>query len=508
MIVVKDLTIETRQGRKLINNLSFALKPGDKIAIIGEEGNGKSTLLKAIYDETMVKDYCIISGKINKGNAIIGYLEQKLNRGWLNYTVCDFFLKSTLLSDFDYNIYKFLPHISSIFRSLDLNEKYLDDNTLIKYLSGGEQVKLQLAKIIFNKPDAILLDEPTNDLDISMLKKLEEFIINSQAAILYVSHDETLLEKTATTILHIEQLIKKTQPRWTLKKCSYGEYIENRKRIIDHQIQISNCEKRERNKAEEKLRHIKQKVENALVASKKNPSAGRIIAKKMASIKAQERKNKEKEIIEVPDVEEAIHLIFNPEIDLPSKKNILNLNNMILKIEDRILSQNINLNITGPRRIAIVGNNGCGKTTFLKKIYNILKDDKSLNVGYFSQDYSETLDYSRSAIEQFQSNSDLNPMTIMGSLKFTAEEMKIKINDLSEGQKAKLCLMKLIVNKNNVLILDEPTRNLSPLSNPVIRELLNNYNGAIIAVSHDRKFISDVCEKVYQLNYQGLTELN
>lgn len=505
MFTVENLTIETRKGRKLIENLSFALNDGDKMAIIGEEGNGKSTLLKALINPKLIADYCLVSGKINNQNCKIGYLEQKLSPEWDNQTIVDYYLKDTPDGDCDYDRYNDIFKFESILKNMGFDLSHINDNTLIKHLSGGEKVKLQLAKIYSGNYDVIFLDEPTNDLDIETLELLEKFILGTTKPVLYISHDETLLENTANRILHIEQLIKKTQPKFTLKKCTYDEYVEARNRQIDHQTQIAINERRERDKKEEILRQIKQKVENALVAAKKDPSSGRIIAKKMANVKAQERRLETEELTEIPDVEEAIKMIVDSTITLPSQKIVLEVKIPKLMAGDRELASNIELLIRGPQKIAIIGRNGCGKTTLIRKLVPLLKRTPGLRVGYFSQNYSDVLDYSKIALDEMQlSSRDFNAATVLGSLKFTREEMLHKVQDLSEGQKAKLALMKLIIEKNNVLVLDEPTRNLSPLSNPVVRGVLKKYNGAIITVSHDRKFIKDICDETYILSESGL----
>ena len=351
----------------------------------------------------------------------------------------------------------------------------------------------------------MLLDEPTNDLDIHTLEIREKYINSTKAPIMFVSHDEMLLENTANQILHIEQLIKKTKPKWTLKKCGYKEYVETRKRGIEHQMQVALNERREHEKQEEILRQIKQKVENALVAAKKDPSSGRIIAKKMANVKAQERRFENEELTEIPDVEEAINVIVDKNVTLPAQKKVIDIEIPTLKAGNKILSKNVELKVYGPQKVAIVGDNGCGKTTLIKQLLPLLENTVGLKVGYFSQNYNEILDYNKTAAEEvFESNNSFNPRTLLGSLKFTRDEMLKPIKSLSEGQKAKIALIKLIIEKNNCLVLDEPTRNLSPLSNPVIRGALKNYNGAIITVSHDRKFINEICDRAYVLNKDGL----
>lgn len=509
MLTVDNLSIETKKGRKLIDGLTFSLNDGDKLAIIGEEGNGKSTLLKAIYDDSLISNYCTVKGCISKDSLNIGYLEQKLNANWDNFTVTEYFLKDSPSADYDYDRYNEFYRFERALKNLDFDTCVLANGTLIKNLSGGEKVKIQLAKILTLNSDLILLDEPTNDLDIYMLEKLESFILNTNTPIIYISHDETLLENTANKILHIEQLIRKTKPQFTLKKCNYVEYVSSRQRQIEHQTQIAYSERREKEKKEEILRNIKQKVENALIAAKKDPASGRIIAKKMANIKAQEKKLDEEELTEIPDVEEAIKVIVNSSNSLPNQKKVIELNLPQLKIGNKLLSRNIKLSIFGPQRVAIVGKNGCGKTTLIRNLIPELENTPGLKIGYFSQNYAEMLDYKKSPLEEIQeTNNKYNAGTLIGCLKFTREEMLQPIATLSEGQKAKLLLLKLTIGENNVLVLDEPTRNLSPLSGPVIRKMLKSYKGAIITVSHDRKFINEICDKVYELTEEGLYPSN
>lgn len=505
MIRINNLTITTLKGRCLIEGLNLVLNNGDKLAIIGEEGNGKSTLLKAIYDSLIIEDYCHITGSIVKDGAVIGFLEQKLNPKWNILNVWDYFLRETPESDVDYEAYNNFQQIESAFKKFDLDTKYLQFDTPVGQLSGGERVKLQLAKLWISNYDAYFLDEPTNDLDIETLEKLEAFIKGTEKPVMFISHDETLLENVANRILHIEQLIRKTKPKFSLEKCTYREYTEKRTRQIEHQTQMAYSQRREKEKKEEILRQIKQKVENALVKAKKDPSSGRIIAKKMANIKAQERRNENEELIEIPSVEEAIKLVVDKSLTIPTQKRVLDLEIPKLQAGEKVLARNIELHIKGAEKVAIIGKNGCGKSTLVRKIIPELTKVSGVKVGYFSQNYEEMLDFDQTPVEELLNSSiDFNPRTLLGSLKFTKEEMEHKVRDLSEGQKAKLLLMKLIIEKNNCLVLDEPTRNLSPLSNPAIRKMLKEYNGTIIAVSHDRKFIQNVCQKVYTLNESGL----
>ncbi|MDD4832837.1 MAG: ATP-binding cassette domain-containing protein, partial [Clostridia bacterium] len=200
---VNNLNIETHDGRVLIENLSFSLNKGDKAVVIGEEGNGKSTLLKAIYGAKELSSYVKISGTI-VANEKIGYLAQELDAG--EKTVAEFF---------DFSSYPFAispKQLRMISQELSMDENIYYSSTKVKNLSGGEKVKVQLAKLLLGECDLLLLDEPSNDIDIGTLIWLEDFINSIDIPIMFVSHDETLIENTANMIIHIEQLRRKTTP--------------------------------------------------------------------------------------------------------------------------------------------------------------------------------------------------------------------------------------------------------------------------------------------------------
>ncbi len=495
MIEIKDLSIKVND-RYLIKSLTLNLNKNDKLAIIGEEGNGKSTLLKCIIGKC---DYAEITGTINLKNNKVGYLEQNIKEEYKNQKVYNYIF----IDDIDYynkinNFYKYLEILN------------LKDNILDKYmntLSGGEKIKVAILKLLLNESDVLLLDEPTNDLDIETLLWLENFINKVDIPIIYISHDETLLSKTANMILHIESLKKKTECKHTLLKIRYDEYVDLRLRIINHQTQIHNFERKDYQKKEEKLIHQKQKVEfEQNNISRGDPHGGRLLKKKMHNIKSQERKLENIDITEKPDPEESIYFKFE-EVNIPNNKKILNLNNYNLIINNNNIK--INLEVYGNVHISIIGKNGTGKTTLIRKIYDILKDKTDIKVGYMPQNYNEVLSNYDNVLDYITDNSknkdEITKVRMyLGNMKFTSEEMTGKINNLSGGSKAKLILMKLVLDKCNVLVLDEPTRNVSPLSNPVIRKVLKDFKGTIISVSHDRKYIEEVANKLYILTINGL----
>lgn len=496
MLEIKALTISIN-GRYLIKNLNLTLNNSDKLAIIGEEGNGKSTLLKSILG---ICEYAEISGNINlKGNRI-GYLEQSISADKLDKSVYEFlFIDETNYYDKINNLYKYL-------KLINLTDDILKQK--IRTLSGGEKVKISILKLLLNEYDILFLDEPTNDLDIETLEWLENFINSTSKPIIYVSHDETLLANTANMILHLEQIKKQTECRHTLLKIDHDSYVEQRLRKIEKQTQVARTEKREFTKQHEKLQRIMQKVEyQQNTISRADSHGAKVLKKKMHSLKSQEKKLDETELTEVPDVEESISFFFE-DVEIPKTKNIINLNINELKVSDKVLSKNIKLDVIGNVHLCIIGKNGVGKSTLIKLIYNELKDRNDIKVGYMPQTYDDVLNNYNHVLDFICPNGSKDEITkarlLLGNMKFTREEMIGKIKDLSNGSKAKLFLVKLVLDKCNVLILDEPTRNVSPLSNPIIRKVLSEYNGTIISVSHNRKYINEVIDNLYILTTDGL----
>ena len=495
MIEIKNLSIKVND-RYLVKDLSLNLNKNDKLAIIGEEGNGKSTLLKCIIG---ICNYAEVTGTINLNNNKIGYLEQHITESYKEQKVFDYLF----ISDNDY--YNKINNLYKNLTILNIKDDILDKRMNI--LSGGEKIKVAILKLLLDDNDALLLDEPTNDLDIETLIWLENFINKIDKPIIYISHDETLLSKTANMILHIEILKKKTECKHTLLRIKYNEYIDLRLRTILHQTQVHNFEKKELEKKEEKLKWQKQRVEfEQNNISRSDPHGGRLLKKKMHNVKSQEKKLENIDITEKPDPEESIYFKFE-EVNIPNNKKILNLNNYNLIINNNNIK--INLEVYGNVHICIIGKNGTGKTTLIRKIYDMLKDRTDIKVGYMPQDYNDILN-SYDNVLGFITNGSKNKEEItksrmyLGNMKFTPEEMTGNIDNLSGGSKAKLILMKLVLDKCNVLILDEPTRNVSPLSNPVIRKVLKEFKGTIISVSHDRKYIEEVPNKIYLLTNNEL----
>lgn len=506
MLQVKNLTITHRKdNRVLLDKFNLVLNDSDKCAIIGEEGNGKSTLLKLIFKEELVEDYVEVSGEIIRNNCCIGYLAQELTREEKAQTIYEFMCELP-------TFFELTPQeLISAARKLKLTVELFYSEQKMGDLSGGEKIKLQLARLLLMRPDVLLLDEPSNDLDIASLHWLEEFINEAKIPVLYISHDETLLENTANKIVHLEQLKRKQECKYTVEKAGYRDYVDRRISGLAHQEQVARKERAEYEKQQEKFRQIQQKVEHAQnVISRQDPAGGRLLKKSMHRIKAYEaRFEKEFEnMTEIPETEDAIFIKFGEKASMPAGKTVLEYELPQLTVEDRVLAKDVFLRIKGPEKVCIIGKNGCGKTTLLRKIAEELLNRTDIKASYMPQNYEDLLDMNQTPVEFLSEVGDKEEIsrirTYLGSMKYTPDEMLHKIADLSGGQKAKLLLLKMSMSGSNVLILDEPTRNFSPLSGPVIRDMLQGFGGTILTISHDRKYITEVADVVYELTANGL----
>lgn len=507
MLQVSHLTIRhARDLRPLLEDFSFTLNPGDRAVIIGEEGNGKSTLLKRIADPALVEGYVECSGEVSTGGARVGYLPQELPAVDRDLTVYEYF--SALPCFFELTP----REIADMLRALRLPADFCYGEQAVGTLSGGEKVKLQLCRLLMEGPQLLLLDEPSNDLDIETLQWLERFLLDSPVPVLYVSHDETLIERTANVIVHLELLRRRTLARWTVARMSYGQYRDERLRALTHQEQVARKEEAEYRQRMDKFLQIQSKVDHAQeTITRADPAGGRLLKKKMHAVKSLGRRIERdyENRTQIPDVEEAILLRFPEDISLPEGRVVLDWGPETLRQGERILARDVRLSVRGPRKVVITGTNGAGKTTLLRRLHQVLEGQANLRVGWMPQEYGELLPAGQTPVDFLTRTGSKEEATRirtrLGSLKYTPEEMDHRIGELSGGQKAKLLFLKMVLDGCDVLLLDEPTRNFSPLSGPEIRGILRSFGGAILSVSHDRKYIEEVCDTVYCLSEQGLS---
>ncbi len=530
MLIISNLSLILKKDlRVLIKDFSLTVNKKDKIGIIGEEGNGKSSLLKAIYNQEEASKYLEIKGTINIKNEKIGYLPQMVEKELLEKSVNELLNEKIDYSLLDYKKYYF--YIDKF--NLD-EEKLLSSSLLVGNLSGGERIKLFLLIELMKEPTVLLLDEPSNDLDFLSLNLLEELIINLDIPVIFISHDEHFLSRCANRIVHIESLKSKSEARVSVKNLSYDDYYQTREDFLDKNIREFNKDKENFEKKIEKYNRVYQSVNYALnTVSRQAPSVAKNLKDKMHSIKSMEKRYiKEKEnLTQKYEVEDTINLKFdnldkgrsgssNLKINylVDANKEVLDLNIGSLKVNSGItlIDKQISLYIKGAKKVALIGENGVGKTTLLRLIYHELKKNTSFKVGYMSQNYEDELlnylsplDYLSKTLNVSNKEDLTKIQTYLGSLKLTYEEMNRSISSLSGGEKAKIFFAKLILEKDNVMLLDEPTRNISPLSNKAFINSIKEYNGVLIAVSHDRNFVYQVFDDIYELDKEnGLKKIS
>jgi ATPase subunit of ABC transporter with duplicated ATPase domains len=291
----------------------------------------------------------------------------------------------------------------------------------------------------------------------------------------------------------------------------YSGYVKARNLPCDKQMQVAKKQRSDHKNKMERWQQIYNRVNHEQrVITRQDAAGGRLLKKKMKSIKSTgKRLEKDAEdFLEIPQTEEAILTQFDPAVTVPNGKAVISLSLPVLTAGGRTLAAPVCLNVTGPQNIGIIGKNGAGKSTLLRLIWEDIKGRVDITAAYMPQNYAEVLDYSQSAIDFLAADAHKDTITkvrtFLGSMKFTRDEMLGQIGQLSGGQRAKILFLDMVLRGANVLLLDEPTRNFSPLSAPEIRRSLARFNGAIISISHDRKYLDEVCDTVYELTAGGL----
>lgn len=498
----------------VLTDINFDVYTNDKIALVGLNGSGKSTILKLIYGIENPN-----SGNISiRNNISIGYLSQ-------NYENKDILVKNMLYENFkdvlklEYEIkkieskmqtqendYKLITKYCNLLEKLnDIGgykvkekitktvdtfklEKLLEKNFNI--LSGGEKKLVLLANIMINNPDVILLDEPTNYLDINTLEWLENYLINYKGSLVIVSHDRYFLDKVTNKTILIENGTN------YIFHGNYSYYLkENENRIINEFEKYKDQQKQieEMKKTIKKLREWGQLGNNERFFKR---------------AKCIERRLEKIELINKPKVKNNIPITFND--NKRTGHDVLKINNLNLVIEDKILLDNVNFELTYGTRTCILGSNGSGKSTLIKYIINNYNNSKStdnikigtnVKIGYIEQEIkfkNEDIRVYDEARKYFNGEEYLLRSSLFKFM-FYGDDIYKKLNKLSGGERVRLLLFCLIQQEINFLILDEPTNHIDIETKEVLEDALIDFKGTILFVSHDRYFINKIATSILEI---------
>ena len=343
-IQARNITVTIdRDVKTIVEDLSFTVPDGAKVALIGEEGNGKSTILKWLYDPALVEGYATVTGTASIPGTK-GYLAQELPERERALSVYEY-LCAHCRED------AFTPKaLSRVMKDVDLPYDLAYSDQQMGTLSGGERVKIALAALLLNDCDVLLLDEPSNDLDLDTLAWLERFLCSVKKTVLYISHDEVLLSRTAEAVIHLEMVRRKKIPRATAANIPYDEYMRRRDAAFEHQAQVAQFEQKAFREKKERYLSIYNAVDHAQATlTRQDPSTGRLLKKKMHTVMSIGRRlEKEQEnLTEAPEAEWAILPKWLGG-EVKNGKTVLEYGPETLSLGDRVLSENVALRISGP----------------------------------------------------------------------------------------------------------------------------------------------------------------
>ena len=507
MIIAQAQDLEQRfGGNTIFSNISFSVPDNARIGLVGPNGAGKTTLLKIMTGQQEPT-----SGQftINKGLKV-GYIAQE-NALDENKTIWDEMLTvfdnlieknkritkmqeqiaehpedEDLLKRYDQLAYDFeqeggftyQAEIKSILNGFNFKENTWQK--VIRTLSGGEKTRLAFVKLLLQKPPVLLLDEPTNYLDLDTLDWLESFLKNYQGAIITVSHDQYFLDHLANQIFELNF------GKLTTFKGNYSQYVKERE-LMNNQQEAAYEKQQEKIKKEEEF--IQKNLVRA--STTKRAQSRRKALDKMERIKLPKHKQKVR---------------INFTSDRPSGKEVLIAKDLTIGYPDKTMVSDIDFQVNKNDRVAIIGPNGIGKSTLLKTIMKKLepkdgsiKYGASLDIGYYDQEL-QSLDPSKTVLDTIWDRHKTMPekdvRSILASFLFTAEDIDKTVGQLSGGQKARLTLTVLSLEKDNFLLMDEPTNHLDIEAKEVLEQALDNYDGTLLFVSHDRYFINELANKI------------
>lgn len=521
MITIDGLAVEFG-GTTLFSDVSFSINEKDKIALMGKNGAGKSTLLKIIAgvnkpsrgqvsapreaviaylpQHLLTADDCTVFEETSKAFASIFRMKEEIDTLNEELTVrtdyeSDSYMKLiekvTELSEKFYSIEEinYEAEVEQVLLGLGFLRE--DFNRPTSEFSGGWRMRIELAKILLQKPDLILLDEPTNHMDIESIQWLEDFLINQAKAVMVISHDRTFVDNITTRTIEV------TMGRIYDYKAKYSHYLELRKDRRAHQ-----------QKAYEEQQKMIAETQEFIDRFKGTYS-------KTLQVQSRVKMLEKLELVEVDEVDtSALRLKFPPAPR--SGQYPVVVNELTKSYDDHLVFQNANLVIERGQKVAFVGRNGEGKSTMVKAIMNEIDFQGSLEVGhnvkigYFAQNQASLLDESLTVFETIDRIAEGDIRTkikdILGAFMFGGDNSSKKVKVLSGGEKTRLAMIKLLLEPVNLLILDEPTNHLDMKTKDIIKDALKEFDGTLIVVSHDRDFLNGLVTKVFEFGNKRVKE--
>jgi ATP-binding cassette subfamily F protein 3 len=519
MINLEQLGVHLPQGY-LFQNINLQINKGDKIGLVGKNGAGKSTLLRLLAGWDTPTD-----GKIHKPkDCTIGFLTQDIKLD-TNQSVFEYLNDSNLIlkrlrSDLDrvnnelvqrqdyesqgylglLNELNELNHEFALHEGFQWEERIVstlkglgfEDDELRRSLStfsGGWKMRAELAKILVNRPDIILLDEPTNHLDIISISWLENYLQKFEGAVIVISHDRLFLDNVTKRTLEISlgKILDYPFP--------YSKYKAYREEELER---LEGAKKQQ----DKDIKHTEELI-NKFRAKKNKAAFAQSLIKKLEKT----------ERIEVDNDQVAKMNIAFP-LSVQPGKWVLEMHDMGKSFSEKVLFRNVNITVGRGEKIALLGPNGVGKSTLLKRIMGVLDGEGTVNLGhnvqvtYFAQDQAESLDPNKIVFDTVDDiatgDAKRDLRSLLGAFLFSGEDIDKKVGVLSGGERTRLALCQLLLSPSNFLILDEPTNHLDIQSKDVLKEALKNYEGTFIVVSHDREFLEGLTNRIWDIEDKGL----
>ena len=521
MLNAHNITVSF-QGEELFSGIKFKMVSGDRIGLVGKNGAGKSTLLKIIAKEQEYDKGTIALEK----DLRIGFLKQdiefeggrtvleesylafediikaekgleKINIELAERTDYESEYYNNLLHDLDdlqhrYELlggYNYQGQTEKILKGLGFSPE--DYNSLTETFSGGWRMRIELAKLLLQDNDILLLDEPTNHLDIESILWFEYFLKGFSGAIMMVSHDIMFLDNVTNRTIEISlgQIYDYKKP--------YSQYLVLRAEIKEKQLQSQKNQEKEIKRTEDLINKFRAKANKASMAQS--------LIKKLDKIQR----------IEVDQDDNAVMNVRFPNSIRPGKI-VFEIEELYKSYGDKEVLRDVNLLIERGARLAFIGQNGQGKSTLAKIMVKEIeyqgkcKPGHNVEIGYFAQNQSDYLDGEKTVLQIMEdASSDTNRMKVrdmLGAFLFGGDTVDKEAKVLSGGERNRLALCKMLLDPFNVLIMDEPTNHLDMASKKVLKKALQNYNGTLILVSHDRDFLQGLTDKVYEFKDYNIKE--